>query len=273
VLPESRGVGLVFQDGVLFPHLSVADNIAFGLRQMSREMQATRVAELLTLVGLGGFEQRNPQHLSGGQQQRIALARALAPRPPVLLLDEPFANLDAALRNELRQELREIVLATGTTALFVTHDQEEALSIADRAAVIDRGQIVQLGTPQAIYERPASSYVARFVGTANLVAAFGHGAHAVCILGEIALRDRYEGALELMIRPEQLLLTSDELGNAIVERITYYGYDLLITLRVSDGSSLQARIRPGSTLRPGSRVRVTTTEAVVAFPQLGMELR
>src|SRR3712207_3607757 len=164
--PERRRVGMVFQDYALFPHLSVARNVAFGLPRGERE---ARVAEALAMVGLAGLGERMPHQLSGGQQQRVALARALAPGPEVILLDEPFSNLDATLRAGLRREVELILREAETCAVFVTHDQEEALSLADRIAVMRDGEVVQVGSPEDVYYRPADRWTAQFVGEVNLL--------------------------------------------------------------------------------------------------------
>ncbi len=163
VPPEQRGIGFVFQDYALFPHLSVRDNVLFGLRTMGKKQSAERADDVIRLVGLAGFEHRKPHALSGGQQQRVALARAIAPRPRLLLLDEPFSNLDALLRQEMRERVREMLKQEGMTALLVTHDQEEALSFADRVAVMQNGRIDQIGTPEAIYATPRTLFVAQFL--------------------------------------------------------------------------------------------------------------
>lgn len=166
--PERRGVGLVFQSYALFPHLSVAGNIAYGLRFRRGGERRRRVQELLELVGLTGYERRKPHQLSAGQQQRVALARALAPEPQVLLLDEPLSALDAALRKELRAELRALLTKLRVTALYVTHDQEEALALADRVAVMREGRLEQVAPPEELYNRPKTPFVASFLGRANL---------------------------------------------------------------------------------------------------------
>ncbi|MFE1785967.1 ABC transporter ATP-binding protein, partial [Streptomyces sp. NPDC059506] len=169
VPPERRSVGIVAQEGALFPHLSVARNVAFGLTGAARAERRVRTEEMLELVGLGGYGDRMPHELSGGQQQRVALARALAPRPALVLLDEPFNALDSGLRNGVRADVAAALRATGATALLVTHDQQEALSIADRVAVMRSGKVVQYGTPQEVYRHPADAWVAGFVGDAVLL--------------------------------------------------------------------------------------------------------
>lgn len=181
VPPEHRRVGVVFQDYALFPHLNVVENVAFGLKQLCRRGQLPKkqiqvlALEAINLVGLSGMEQRFPHELSGGQQQRVALARALAPRPPLILLDEPFSNLDVQVRLYLRQEVRDILKSIGASGIFVTHDQEEALAIADKVAVMQTGKIVQLASPEGIYQRPASRFVAEFVTQANFLAGRRYG--------------------------------------------------------------------------------------------------
>ncbi len=177
VAPERRRIGMVFQDYALFPHLSVEGNVAYAL---GRGHESGRVAEVLRLVGLDRMGHRFPHELSGGEQQRVALARALAPTPEVILLDEPFSNLDASLRARVRQEMREILVAAGVTALFVTHDQEEALSLADRVAVMRDGRIEQEGTPEEVYGRPTTRWVADFLGDAEVVPVDGAVGRVSC---------------------------------------------------------------------------------------------
>ena len=169
VPPESRGIGFVFQDYALFPHLSVRDNVRFGLRGLARKDRTGRVDEVLKLVDLTPFADRMPHQLSGGQQQRVALARAIAPRPRLVLLDEPFSNLDALLRQEMRENVRDLLAEQGMTAVLVTHDQEEAFTFADRVAVMQGGRIEQVGTPEGLYHRPRTLFVAQFLGQTNLV--------------------------------------------------------------------------------------------------------
>ena len=169
--PQQRGIGMVFQDYALFPHLTVAQNVGFGLRSLTKPEQARRVAEMLDLVGLGELGGRYIHELSGGQQQRVALARALAPQPRLLLLDEPFSNLDVELRERLGQEVRQILKATGTTAILVTHDQREAFAMADQIGVMSEGRIRQWGTPYDLYHQPVDRFVANFIGEGVLLPA------------------------------------------------------------------------------------------------------
>ncbi len=200
VPPEERGVGIVFQDYALFPHLTVADNVAFGLPRAARR---SRVEAVLELVGLGGFGPRYPHELSGGQQQRVALARALAPAPALLLLDEPFSNLDADLRAQMRDEVERILRTSGTTAVFVTHDQEEAFTLADRVGVLLAGRIEQLAPPQELYHRPATRFVAAFVGAADFLPGVVSTQGIVTEVGTFANVDQLAAGarVDVMIRP------------------------------------------------------------------------
>ncbi|XWX03001.1 ABC transporter ATP-binding protein [Aggregatilineales bacterium SYSU G02658] len=263
--PEQRRVGMVFQDYALFPHLSVADNVAFGLRGSRAEKRA-RVAELLALVGLQGLESQMPYLLSGGQQQRVALARALAPEPDILLLDEPFSNLDTALRVQVRGEVREILRRTGKTAVFVTHDQEEALSLSDRVAVIFDGRLHQVGTPEQIYNQPASAQVAAFVGEANFLPADASGARASSPLGELALIKPMRGEVRVLIRPERVHL--DTHGEGVLGEVLwreYYGSRQRIAVSLPDASTLIASTDTQISVERGDRVKVSVFGPLLAF--------
>ncbi|MFD7323288.1 ABC transporter ATP-binding protein [Streptomyces sp. NPDC059875] len=245
--PERRRIAVVPQEGALFPHLSVLGNVAYGLDRAAR--RAGRVAAVLDLVGLSGFEDRMPHHLSGGQQQRVAVARALAPRPPVVLLDEPFNALDAALRAELRQDVWQALRADGATAVLVTHDQAEALSMADEVAVMCDGRIVQSGPPELLYHAPANPWVASFVGDAVWLPAVLDGDRARTPLGALPVIHS-EGALppgplRVLLRPEQITLAptgTPEGVAATVVRRDFYGHDAVLALRLADGTSVAARI-------------------------------
>ncbi len=262
---EKRRVGMVFQEYALFPHVNVNDNIAFGLK--SGPGRETRIREILELVGLEEVRDRMPQELSGGQQQRVALARALAPNPSVILLDEPFSNLDASLRNRVRQEIRRILRAADVTALFVTHDQEEALSLADEVAVMMDGQILQCDSPERLYRRPSSHRVATFLGDANFLPGTAHGQTVECALGTLPLHDRHEGPVELMIRPEDVLLEPNPDGPAEVVDRTYFGHDQLLRLRVNGEIELKARsVGCCRGLHPGTRAQLKIDLPVMAYP-------
>lgn len=261
--PERRSVGMVFQDYALFPHLSVEQNVAYGLGRSPG--RAARVAELLELVGLASAGRRMPHQLSGGQQQRVALARALAPRPALLLLDEPFSNLDAGLRQAVRAEVRRILRHEQVTALFVTHDQEEALSLADVVAVMLAGSVAQVARPRELYERPLTREVAAFVGAANFLPATADGVTAECVLGRLPLARPAHGSVEVLLRPELITLVPDPAGpHTVVER-SYFGADQLIELRLAGGAALRARLPTWLDLAAGECVRVEVRGAVVAF--------
>ncbi|HZJ10233.1 MAG TPA: ABC transporter ATP-binding protein [Trueperaceae bacterium] len=205
VEPEHRRIGFVFQDFALFPHLDVLDNVAFGLTGTKAARRA-RAAEILALVGLTVFQERFPHQLSGGQQQRVALARALAPQPHILLLDEPFSNLDASLRGATRDEVRNILGASGTTAVMVTHDQEEALSFGDRVAVMRDGKVEQTGAPEAVYFSPATAFVASFLGRTNLLRGVANGKTAHTSIGEVPLTAHADGRVVISLRPDHVTL-------------------------------------------------------------------
>ncbi|HET8657973.1 MAG TPA: ABC transporter ATP-binding protein [Micromonosporaceae bacterium] len=245
--PERRRITVVPQEGALFPHLSVFGNVAYGLDRTAR--RAGRVAEVLELVGLVGAERRMPHQLSGGQQQRVAVARALAPRPPVLLLDEPFSALDAALRFELRRDVRAALHADGATALLVTHDQGEALSIADELAVMRDGRIVQSGPPAVVYTAPADPWVAGFVGEAVWLPAAIDGDRARTPLGSLPVVGAGRGP-QVLLRPEQLDVSTGQGGGlpATVVRRDFHGHDAVLGLRLADGTEVAARVLGGPTV-------------------------
>ncbi|MFS8483080.1 MAG: ABC transporter ATP-binding protein, partial [Acidimicrobiia bacterium] len=268
VPPERRRVGMVFQDWALFPHMSVAQNVGYGLPR--RERRGPRVEAALAMVGLAGLGDRSPATLSGGQQQRVALARALAPQPGVLLLDEPFSNLDTALRVQVRTEVHRLLADLGVTTVFVTHDQEEAFVLGHEVAVMHEGRIVQQGSPAAVYARPATRWVATFVGDANLVAGRADGDTATTPVGPVPLDGRAEGSVEVVVRPEHLVLDDPSPAGgepATVELREYYGHDTVYLVRLDAGPSL--RVRAGSVPRfdRGDRVAVRHQgPPAVAFP-------
>ena len=264
--PERREVGLVFQDYALFPHLSVLENVAFGLRGLGRKERAVQAREALRLVGLAGYEDRAPHQLSGGQQQRVAIARSLAPRPRLLLLDEPFSNLDALLRQATRQEIRAVLKRQGMTAVLVTHDQEEALSFADRVAVMRNGQIEQVGTPEAIYHAPRTLFVAQFLGRTNLLLAEADGREAETPLGRLRLDRAAAGSVLLSLRPEHLTLEAPapgETAGRVVER-AFKGHD--ITFRVEmDGIEYLIHTHNRMPFQPEDAVRLRALEPAVVL--------
>jgi iron(III) transport system ATP-binding protein len=256
VAPERRRVGIVFQDYALFPHLSVESNVAFGLSRRERDVRTRLTRRTLELVGLQHKADRHPHELSGGERQRVALARALAPGPEVILLDEPFSSLDATLRAGLRREVELILRDAGATALLVTHDQEEALSLADRLAVMREGRIVQVGTPQEVYGRPANRWTAGFVGEVNVLAGVAHGPGVETELGVFDLGAPATGPVHVAVRPEQLLLRSDERGNAEVVAREFRGHDVLYRLRHEGGRTVLVQLPSLELHAVGARVFV-----------------
>ncbi len=205
IAPQDRGIGFVFQDYALFPHLTALENVAFGLTDIPKFKRNVFAEEVLCRTGMGDYKDRNPSELSGGQQQRVALARAIAPKPKLVLLDEPFSNLDAILRDTTRKEVRSILKKAGMSALMVTHDQEEALSFADRIAVMNNGRIEQIGTPEEVYYQPKTKFVAQFLGRTNLFHADADGGSEILTkLGPMRLNYDTRGRVLCSIRPEHL---------------------------------------------------------------------
>jgi iron(III) transport system ATP-binding protein len=255
---HQRRIGMVFQDYALFPHLTVAKNVGFGLQELSAGDKAQRVQKMLDLVSLSALAERYPHELSGGQQQRVALARALAPRPQLLLLDEPFSNLDVVLRESLAQEVRAILKHEGTTALMVTHDQQEAFALADNVGVMHQGQIEQWGKPHELYQRPSSAYIADFIGAGVLVAATALGAGFYRLdlgaLGEVrdiggvaANLDAASHAANLaegrvLIRPEQIVLDDNSPIKVTLQSLVFKGSHQLATLLSTNGTVLLAQL-------------------------------
>jgi iron(III) transport system ATP-binding protein len=254
VAAHRRGIAVVPQEGALFPHMSVNDNVSYGLSRAART--SGRVDEVLALVGLDGYGRRMPHQLSGGQQQRVALARALAPRPGLILLDEPFSALDAALRTQVRRDVADALRADRATAVLVTHDQDEALSIADQVAVMRDGVIVQTGRPDTVYQMPTDPWVAGFIGDAVLLPTTSAATGVLTALGRLAVADRPtpnrpaqdrptqdRGAAMVMVRPEQIRLSTDPGGvPATVVAYDYHGHDSVVLLQLGDGTRIRARV-------------------------------
>ncbi len=233
---EERGVGMIFQDYALFPHLSVADNILFGVKGLSRAECNKRLSEMLALVKLDGLENRYPHELSGGQQQRVSIARALAYEPELLLLDEPFSNIDAKVRHEMMLEIRSILKQRNVSAIFVTHSKDEAFVFADKLALFNRGHIEQYGEPEQLYRTPSNKYVAAFLGDVNFVPAKVQGEYGVqTALGAVTSSQavpQSASCVELLLRPEQLLLAKDDNGLGVIHGRHFLGnschYDVKI---------------------------------------------
>ena len=267
VPPDRRRVGMVFQEYALFPHMSVAQNVGFGLPR-GRD-RVGRVAEMLALVGLDGAGGRFPAELSGGQQQRVAVARALAPRPAIVLLDEPFSNLDQSLRVQLREEIRRILRAANATAVLVTHDQEEALSISDRVGVILNGRLRQVGSPEEIHHRPIDRDVAGFVGDATFLPGIADGSTVTTVLGALTLHRDATGPVDVLIRPEMVALceAGDVRANGIVAGCQFHGRDQTVLVALPDGTIIPVRVSSYQRIAVGDEVSLTVRSEVVSFPR------
>ena len=264
-----RHIGFVPQEGGLFPHLSVAANVTFGLPRRQRR-DAGRVASLLELVGLdAALAERSPHQLSGGQQQRVALARALAPAPSLVLLDEPFSSLDASLREETRQAVADALTAAGATAVLVTHDQAEALSMADQVAVLRGGTLVQLADPRTLYRSPQDLDVATFVGESVVLDADVRAGRAYSPLGVLDLeRSCPDGPVRVLLRPEQLRLgpAGGAGPNARVRGVDFFGHDARVRLELSSGEAFSARLEGWDLPAAGDAVTVAVLGAALPFP-------
>jgi iron(III) transport system ATP-binding protein len=265
VPPERRRIGMVFQDYALFPHLRVKANVAFGLNRRSAEDRQALTRRTLELVGLQHKSDRYPHELSGGERQRVALARALAPEPAIVLLDEPFSSLDATLRGDLRREVELILREAEATALLVTHDQEEALALGDRLAVMRGGRLVQVGRPEEVYARPAGRWTAQFVGEVNVLAGVAHGAGADTELGLVVLAGPADGPVHVAVRPEQLQIRGGERStNAEVVDREFRGHDVLYRLRHEGGRMLLVQLPSLELFEVGAQVYVSPAPTVVA---------
>lgn len=285
IAAEKRNTGMVFQDYALFPHLTVAENIAFGLKNQRKKPNRglfaqnkilqqkiqQRVTEVLELVGLSGFQKRYPHQLSGGQQQRISLARALAPQPALILLDEPLSNLDVQVRHRLRAEIRAILKAAGTSAIFVTHDREEALAISDKIAVMRDGKLEQIGTPEEIYLNPQSRFVAEFVTQANFIPATKKDFTWVTELGEITIsestKDNSSDLGDLMIRQEDVAIAPDLNSKIVIRERQFLGREYHYCLETASGKRIHARTDLDNAIAVGTRVNIALNiSAPKVFP-------
>jgi iron(III) transport system ATP-binding protein len=277
--PEKRSIGYVAQEGALYPHLTVAENVSFGLPRRERKASA-RASEVLELVGLDArYAERHPQELSGGEQRRVALARALAPRPPLVLLDEPFSGLDAALRAETRAAVIHALAAQGTTAVLVTHDQAEALSMGREVGVLMAGRLIQTAAPAVLYKTPANLDVARFVGEAVVLPGVASEGIVKCALGALPLIDRgMRGPVEAMIRPEQIRIQRPAAADStsrrgVIARVstrTFYGPDSVVGLELEDvGAPISARVLGEPAPAPAEHVELTVNGEVMAYAVQG----
>ena len=257
--PERRNIGMVFQEYALFPHLTVAQNVAFGLHGISKDERRRRTQDALELVRLDTMGARYPHELSGGQQQRVALARTLAPSPIAVLLDEPFSNLDAGMRQDVRQEVEAILRSKGIAAMFVTHDREEAFAFADRVGVMSAGRLEQVDTPGELYRTPIRPEVARIVGDCDFLSGVAHGEAAQTEVGRLPVvyssNPVSNGTeLMLMVRPQDMVVKSSETGDCVIVAMEYRGGETMLTVRMPSGRTLRCRQVGFSDLMRGARV-------------------
>ncbi len=270
VPPEKRRVGLVFQDYALFPHMTIAKNVAFGLHRWSKADVRQRVYEMLDMVQLTHLADRYPHELSGGERQRVALARALAPKPDILLLDEPFSNLDAGLRTTMREHIQRLLKGINITTFFVTHDQEEALLLGDRVAVMNRGQIEQVGTPEQVFHQPATYFVAEFFGYTAFISGHVTSAGLETELGFLAqyLSLAPGSEVNILVRPDDLAVYPDEDGTAYIARAGFQGMHCMYQIALPSGHTVYSLMPHTSVYAPGTRVRVELRPGhdLVCFP-------
>ncbi len=268
--PERRQIGLVFQDYALFPHLNVRDNVVFALwRERSKSARRKQALELLETVGMASYAKRMPHELSGGQQQRVALMRALAAAPRLLLMDEPFSNLDAALRQSTRAEIQALLRQKNMSCILVTHDQEEAMSFADRIALMKGGRIEQTGTPEDVYGRPRTSFAARFLGRTNLIPGIASGGMADTPIGTIPICPAASGPVMLSLRPEHLEMQCAGCNDpaATLVRREFKGHDMTHWVRLGD-MQLQVDTDFTCMFKPGSRVCLKTRQPAVVLEEM-----
>ena len=271
VPPERRAVGMVFQEYTLFPHLTVAQNILFGLSGRAKEERRERLLEVLDLVKLNGLESRRPHELSGGEQQRVALARSLAPSPVTVLLDEPFSNIDATSRTDMRREVEGILRENRITTVFVTHDREEAFSMADRIGVMREGRLEQIDSPDALHSSPATPFVARVSSLCDFMRGEIRGDRVETELGRFIWTsedDVSDGdAVDLVVHADDFEALPDPEGRGVVAYRDFRGDETILTVRLPSGAALPCRVHQYSTLRPGSTVMLVPASAApfVAF--------
>ncbi len=265
--PEKRRVGMVFQEYALFPHMRVQENVGFGLYHWSAPDRDARVHTLLELVGLQGLEHRFPHELSGGQQQRVAMARALAPKPALLLLDEPFSNLDPDMTIKMRKELYRLLRQTHTTAILVTHDHEEAFSMADQVAVMQNGNLVQSGTPETIYQYPSCPFVAEFIGQANTISGIVQNGQVETEIGSFPNHEQFQAATPVlvMVRPNDIHFTPSESGKGCIDSRQFRGSQTLYTIRLASGQLVHCSMPPIPVYNIDTPVdlQVTTSQTIL----------
>jgi iron(III) transport system ATP-binding protein len=268
--PEHRNVGMVFQEYALFPHLTAGQNISFGLGKLPAQERRRRLAEVLNLVRLTGLEKRYPHELSGGQQQRVALARTLAPRPVTLLLDEPFSNIDATMRSDMRREVESILRDNHITTIFVTHDREAAFAMADRIAVMGDGRLEQIDTPDVLFHSPATPFVARTSGICDFLPGEVRGGRVVTEIGDLPWTPSVDGhpdgtLVDLLVHAQDFQVLPDPQGKCVVVSREFHGDEMVLAVRTPVGATLRCRQHYDSTVPPGAKVTLVPSRATPFF--------
>ncbi|WDE99173.1 ABC transporter ATP-binding protein [Lentisphaera profundi] len=262
LLANLRNTGFIFQDYAIFPHLSIQENITFGIKDKSEKKNI--LERMLTLLGLEEHAKKMPHQVSGGQLQRVAIARTLAIKPSLVLMDEPFSNLDATLARRLRNEIRGIFKAEGISSILVTHNQEEAFDFADRLAVMEKGQILQIGTPEELYQQPHTSQIASFFGHCQIISGKAQGHTATTSIGEILLQKNISGKCEILLRPENLRIDLSDESSSIIKDIRFLGARKELTIQVPD-TQIFANVSSRTQIKIGDKVKITPIEACPAF--------
>ena len=260
--PNLRNTGFIFQDYAIFPHLSIQDNITFGIKDASQKK--ANLERLLKLLGLEEHAKKMPHQVSGGQLQRVAIARTLAIKPSLVLMDEPFSNLDATLARRLRNEIRQIFKAEGVSSILVTHNQEEAFDFADRMAVMEQGKILQIGTPEELYQQPQSSQIASFFGHCQIISGQAQGKTATTSIGEVPLQQEHQGPCQILLRPENMRITPNAESSLSIKEVRFLGARKEVSIQTPD-SEIFVNVSARSPIKVGDSISITAIDPCPSF--------